>query len=348
MTAVNGIARSAERTSPQVAPERLLVGVDFRQPSLAAATWAAAHFGKCAIELAHVLPIPDVPVFLRPSMHPLDDRLRTAAASSLPALRGFAGTLGARDLSVQVRVGSPVDGLAEAAATFGAELVVLGRKALDGSRGRTLERLIRRLTVPALVTDCRVREPPRRILAAVDEAAIGRNVVGWAATLARHFGAEPTLLHVLSESLLAHRWLWEEGARESGSVSLGKSYRWVAPTHAWLQRLSDDFGKWPGGRTAVAVGSPGPVILERALVNRADLIVVGRNGAHAMSTADMGSATRLTLRAARVPVLVVPVTDTLGLRHGERGADRRGDGVRSSQALDALKSSLRLTAMEAT
>jgi nucleotide-binding universal stress UspA family protein len=297
-----------------MAPERILVGVDFRQPSLAAARWAAAHFGTCAIELAHVLPIPEVPAFLRPSMPALDDRPRTAAASQLPALRGFAGTLRARELSVHVRVGSPVAGLAEAAAAFGAELVVLGRKALDGSRGRTLERLVRRLAVPALLVDGRVRESPRRILAAVDDAAVGRQVVAWAAALARHFGAELTLLHALSRSLLASQWLWregareQEGARESESASLGTSSRWVAPTHAWLRGLHDDVGQSPGGRTAVAAGAPGPAILERARVSRADLIVVGRNGAHALSTSDMGSATRLMLRAAQVPVLVVPGT----------------------------------------
>jgi nucleotide-binding universal stress UspA family protein len=305
-----------------MAPERILVGVDFRQPSLAAARWAAAHFGTCAIELAHLLPIPEVPAFLRPSMPALDDRLTTTSASSLPALRGFAGTLGATNLSVQVRAGPPVDSLAEAAATFSADLVVLGREALDGSRGRTLERLIRRLTVPALVVDSRVCESSRRILAAVDDAAIGAKVVAWAAALARHFGAELTLLHALSASLLAHQWLWEERACESESVSLGKSLRLVAPTHAWLQRLSDDVGQSGRDRTVVAVGAPGPVILERARVSRADLIVMGRNGAHAMSTADIGSATRLTLRAAQVPILVVPSTDTLGLRHREKGVDR--------------------------
>jgi len=281
MTLVNYSASSAERPTPRMSPERILVGVDFRQPSLAAARWAAAHFGTCAIELAHVLPIPEVPAFLRPSMPALDDRLKTASASPLPALRGFAGTLGVKNLSVEVRVGPTVDSLAEAAATFGADLVVLGRKALDGSRGRTLERLIRRLAVPALVVDGHVRGSPRRILAAVDDASVGRNVVEWAGALAQHFGAELTLLHALSQSLLSHQWLWEERACESDSVSLG-----------------------------------------RARVSRADLIVVGRNGAHAMSTADIGSATRLTLRATKVPILVVPSTDTLGLRHWEIGVEQ--------------------------
>jgi len=314
-----------------MAPARILVGVDFRQPSLAAARWAAAHFEACAIELAHVFPIPEVPPFLRPLMPALDDRLKPAAANPLPALRGFAGTLGAKDLSVQVRVGSPVDSLAEAAATFDADLVVLGRKAPGGRRGRTLKRLLRRLAVPALVVDSRVRESPRRILAAVDDAAVGRKVVEWATALAQHFDAELTLLHVLSEAMLAHQWRWEERACESESVSqsesvsLGKSFRLVAPTHAWLQRLSQDVGQSARGRTIVAVGAPGPVILERARVSRADLIVVGRNGAHAMSTVDLGSATRLTLRAAQVPILVVPSNDTLGVRHGETGVGRGFD-----------------------
>lgn len=322
MTLVNYSASSAERPTPRMSPERILVGVDFRQPSLAAARWAAAHFGTCAIELAHVLPIPEVPAFLRPSMPALDDRLKTASASPLPALRGFAGTLGVKNLSIQVRVGPTVDSLAEAAATFGADLVVLGRKALDGSRGRTLERLIRRLAVPALVVDGHVRGSPRRILAAVDDASVGRKVVEWAGALAQHFGAELTLLHALSQSLLSHQWLWEERACESDSVSLGKSSRWVAPTHAWLQRLGDSVGQSAGSRTIVAVGAPGPVMLARARVSRADLIVVGRNGAHAMSTADIGSATRLTLRATKVPILVVPSTDTLGLRHWEIGVEQ--------------------------
>jgi nucleotide-binding universal stress UspA family protein len=138
--------------------------------------------------------------------------------------------------------------------------------------------------------------------------------VGWAAALAQHFGAELMLLHALNESLLAHQWPWEERACDE-SAPLGKSSRWVAPTHAWLQKLRDDVGRAPRGRTIVAVGAPGPMILGRAQVNRADLLVVGRNGSHAMSSADIGSTTRLTLRAAQVPVLVVPGTNTPGVRH---------------------------------
>ena len=226
---VNGTPSAAKGQHPQMAPGRILVGVNFRQPSLAAASWAAAHFGKSRIELAHVCRIRSTSV---PAAGDARARRSSGPGCGQPsaALRGFAGTLRAKELSVQVRVGSPVDSLAEAAATLVRSWSCSAAKRVDGSRGRTLERLIRRLAVPALVVDGRVRESPRRILAAWMTPPSAATSSGWAAALARHFGAELTLLHALSDSLLAHQWLWEEEARESGSASLGTSSRWVAPT----------------------------------------------------------------------------------------------------------------------
>jgi len=54
-------------------------------------------------------------------------------------------------------------------------------------------------------------------------------------------------------------------------------------------------------------------------VARADLIVLGRNGAHATSSAEIGSATRLVLRGTQVPALIVPSTAALEPHRG--GAD---------------------------
>jgi nucleotide-binding universal stress UspA family protein len=274
----------------------MLVGVDFRQPSLAAARWAAIHFGRhMRLALAHVQTVPEVPGFLRPMMPALDDRLVARFGNPLPGLRGFAATLGTTDLSVHVRVGHAVQGLTDVAANLEADLVVLGRKTLDGSRGRTLERLIRGLSSPALIIGNGTGPRPRRILAAVDDAPIGRQVVGWATRLAQYFGAELTLLHVLSDALLAH----------------GNSSRWVPPTHAWLRRVGTIDGQPSVVRTSVALGAVGPMILARARAARADLIVVGRDGAHATGPGGIGSATRLALLGAQVPLLVVPDTSSL-------------------------------------
>ena len=164
MTQANRVSRHLERGVSSPALERVLVGVDFRQPSLAAAKWASTHFGsRTRIGLAHVRSVPEVPGFAEPVMPVLDDRLVTSVASPLPGLRGFAATLGASDPSIHVRVGPTVSSLAEMAGNLEADLVVLGRKTLDGSRGRTLERLIRCLTVPALIIGNGTGQRPRRI-----------------------------------------------------------------------------------------------------------------------------------------------------------------------------------------
>jgi nucleotide-binding universal stress UspA family protein len=309
MIQVNRLADFPGREIPQPVLDRMLVGVDFRQPSLAAARWAATHFGRrTRLALAHVQTVPEVPGFLQPMMPVLDDRLAAAFGSPLPGLRGFAATLGARDLSVHVRVGHTVQSLTDLAENLEADLVVLGRKTFDGSRGRTLERLIRYLSVPALIIGDGTGQRPRRVLAAVDDAPIGRQVVGWAARLAQYFGAELTLLHVLSDALLAHDWISEESSCEPpGQVRLGNSSRSVPPTHAWLRSFRTTDGQ-SVLRTSVAVGAVGPMILARARAARADLIVVGRNGAHAFGPGSIGSATRLALRGAQVPLLVVPDT----------------------------------------
>jgi nucleotide-binding universal stress UspA family protein len=313
MTQVNHAAgRPVRGISPPVL-DRILVGVDFRQPSLAAARWASTHFGSCTqVGLAHVRSVPEVPDFVKPMMPALDDRLDRRVCSLLPGLRGFAATLGARNSSIHIRVGHTVSSLADMAENLEADLVVLGRKTLDGNRGRTLERLIRRLSVPALVIGNGIEKRPRRILAAVDDALIGHQVVDWAARMAQHFGAELTLLHVLSEALLAHDWIAQESSCEQTRyVRLGSSTRWVTPAHAWLRGLGLTDGYPTVIRTMVAVGAVGPMILARARAARADLIVVGRNGAHATGPdGDIGSATRLALRGAQVPLLVVPDTSS--------------------------------------
>jgi len=313
MTQVTHVTGYPERGVSQPALDRILVGVDFRQPSLAAARWAATHLAhRTRLALAHVQTVPEVPGFLQPMMPVLDDRLVARFGSPLPGLRGFAATLGATDLSVHVRVGHTVQSLTDVAGNLEADLVVLGRKALDGSRGRTLERLIRYLPVPALIIGNGTGPRPRRILAAVDDAPVGRQVAGWAARLAQYFGAEVTLLHVLSDALLAHDWGSEESSSEEpGQVSLGNSSRWVTPTHAWLRSVGTIDRHPSVVRTSVAVGAVGPMILARARAARADLIVVGRDGADAAGPGGIGSATRLALRGAQVPLLVVPDTSSL-------------------------------------
>jgi nucleotide-binding universal stress UspA family protein len=132
-------------------------------------------------------------------------------------------------------------------------------------------------------------------------------VVHWAAVLAEYFDAELTLLHVLDKTLLAHEWLSEARRDENWHGPSNERSRSELLTHAWLRELYQlTVGQSLAGYTVVAAGTPGPAILDQARTSRADLIVVGRNGAHVASPTDIGSAARLAVRGARVPVFVVP------------------------------------------
>lgn len=305
-----------------MAIERILVGVDFRQPSLAAARWAAAHFGNsAALELLHVAPVPELPRFLRPVMPVLDDRMEPVGAP-VPGLREFAATLGVPQVSTQVQVGLRVARLTERAARLPADLVVLGRGVVNGHRGRTMERMVRHLDVPALVIGGRAQERPRRILAAVDDAAIGQSVARWAGILARQLGAELILLHVLSQSLLSY----QPSDLADPQFSRDPRFSWSARCHrftsAWLQGLLRRAApSGVTGRTEVAVGQPGPAIMEQADALGADLLVLGRNGTDAVGATEIGAATRILLRGSSVPVLIVPAEPARN-RRPAAGADR--------------------------
>ena len=189
--------------TPKVVPRgryRAHTGGRGLSPAFSRSRQMGRPLGSCArTELAHVLPIPTVPGFLQPTMPVLDDQLGAAIRSPLPGLRGFAATLGAQDLSVQVRVGSAVQSLADAARTLRqmswSWAARAGRE--QGPDARALDPAAHRARPLSEVAPRSARDGS----AAVDDAPIGRQVVDWAAALAHHFGAELTLLHVLSDTL---------------------------------------------------------------------------------------------------------------------------------------------------
>ena len=132
---------------------RILVAVDFRQASLAAARFAATRLGSAAeIELAHVAEHPEVPNATR-------------------SLEGLAETLRPRRVAVRVLEGPRIPALAERAVAFEADLVVVGC-GTDGSGGATLDGLARLLAVPVVVVPAAVTDPAGRreaVEALIDE-----------------------------------------------------------------------------------------------------------------------------------------------------------------------------------
>src|SRR5688500_2975680 len=121
--------------------DRILVGVDFRPPALAAARWTALQFADAmAIELAHVTPLQDGGVRAGPSLR--------------DALQGVGSGGGSVPITSELLVGERAALLVERARSVKAGLVVLGRASVDGNRRRTSERVVRQLDVPVLAVGC--------------------------------------------------------------------------------------------------------------------------------------------------------------------------------------------------
>lgn len=286
---------------------RILVAVDFRQPSLAAARWVATHLRSAEeVELAHAVRRPEMPAFLQALSLPEPTWRDPGLESVDRALQGLAGTLHWRRISVATLEGAPVQALAGRALTSGADLLVVGRDVLDRSRGRTLERLIRRLPIPVLAIGAMARERPTQVIASVDAAPLRTGVVHCAGVLAGLLGTELTLLHALPEGL--------------GQQVLGL-------TEAWLEglRCESAVGSSVSTEIRVVEGPAAPCLLSEAR-SKGALVVIGRNGADTTGGRDLGSTTRLLLAEAPGPVLVVP-TAAAGLPSRRPLADALRDPV---------------------
>jgi nucleotide-binding universal stress UspA family protein len=289
----------------------IMVGLDFRQPSLAAARWAAEQLaGESPVLVLHVNPVVETPSFLPAGWRLHDDGDRTLQ-SRVEGLRGFVDTLPADRVRGEVRVGEEVVELVGRARASGASMVVLGGAKASRASGRTLHRLIRSLDVPVVVVGPEGGTRPRRILAALDDAAIAGQVIRRADELAQKFDARLTLFHALPDC-------------EAGNVAIRR-------TRSWMRQMYERVTGRPfTGCTTVSAGQAGPVLLDHARAMGADLVVAGRNGKHAAGPTELGATTKLLLRAARLPLVIVPPARAAA----RAGTERR---VNLSQGVNACQ-----------
>jgi len=140
-------------------PERIVVGVDFSEGSLAAAQWVARHLGRDAtLTLVHVVApprMPNVPTLRSGQMAEPQSRLQARMESMSGALHGLARVIGRASTEVEVRVGDPVIQLPAYAKLVDADLLVVGGNAAFHAAPRretaTTDRLLRQLACPGLV-----------------------------------------------------------------------------------------------------------------------------------------------------------------------------------------------------
>ena len=263
--------------------DRIVVGVDFSEVSLAAAQWVGRHLARdAALTLVHVIEPPPAPNVLRlrsARMPDPESRLRARIESLRGALHGLSGVVGGTDTRVEVRVGDPALQLAAYADLVEADLVVIGGKAVSRAAPRhetaTTDRLLRQLARPGLVA-CNAQAAPTTVLAALaDDVAVP------VLTVARMVAA-PCAARVAT-------------LRLADRTSVGSLARVEHPT-----RQTSILG---GTRDAVATREQVRMIIDVARRLRADVIVIG---GHVSATEDDDDAAHMLARTANCSVLVVP------------------------------------------
>jgi nucleotide-binding universal stress UspA family protein len=232
----------------------------------------------------------------------------------------------ARELPEQIRVAdrrvvgrTPFLAITEAADDLGCDLVVMGHHHPhpmgDGVRDATLDRAIRRLTVPCLVVGDAPWRPIRRALVPVDLSGSPESAVeaalGWLVELSRATGAPAPVARLLSVVPPFMR----DAAQPLG----------IRGVRHWMRRLVD--GAQKGSSSGVTVGgsvksgSAVPEMIARAAdAMGADLIVLAAHGRHSVARMLLGAVSGPVTRRTHRPVLLLP--HAVWSAHSEPGLSR--------------------------
>jgi nucleotide-binding universal stress UspA family protein len=297
----------------RIAPvARIVVGVDFSEPSTAAVDWVARAFPDADLTLAHCLDAPRVPGFLARRAEPRQRLLELAREGASDRLAAIGHALSTRRVRTEVRECGPVDGLVTSVRAADADLVVVGVTGLRldgtprGHMGRTAERLARCAPVPLLVYAGTPRERPRHLLVALDEADITGHVLAWTRTLMDTWDARATAVHVVSSAIMTHvMTMAAAGGASDPEVEARTREEFRDDADGWINEMVIA-GLDPARVTSeVDFGEPGQEILAAAARRGADMIVLGSKGAGAVRRAFLGSVVTEVLHWAHCPVLVV-------------------------------------------
>lgn len=199
---------------------------------------------------------------------------------------------------------TPVAGILEYACGHDIELIVMGTRGRVGIdhllSGSVAEDVVRHASCPVLTVRCKEdggwKDQVRRILVAVDFSEY--TPVQTAIELARAYGAELDLLHVIEEAVLPTIYGVEP-------LSPG-SPLYVRRTEGALRKTIEGLSvEGLTIRPLVRIGNPPRRILEFAQEGRSDLIVLGSQGRTGLGRLLMGSVAEKVVRLSDVPVFTV-------------------------------------------
>lgn len=289
--------------------ERIVIGTDFSDTAIAAASWRAVLAPDAGVTFVHGVEPADRPGLFTRRVPPAETVERAACDFATQRLAEIAAEFGAQKPRTIVRVGKPSRVVCEVATEEHADLVIIGA---HGERprpkpflGTTADRIVRLAPCSVLVARS-APNAPRRLLVPVDDARITSTLLEWTRDVAGVLDAEITLLHVWSNAIYSHVASMalatadnEAKAREEIRAEIdGEASRWLE------QAVSAGVSR-ERVKALVKHGKAGEVILETADAMDADLIVMGRQGSGLVAPALLGSTVSAVLREATSAVLVV-------------------------------------------
>ncbi len=297
--------------------ERVLVAVDFSEPSIRAAEWIARHFARGAeLVLMHAIHVPPPPRFFEGRYAPAEPLIETARAGAELRLREIGSSIATGLVWTEVRVGRPDDEILRVAADYRADVIVIGRPAtrqgLWGRLGTTAQRVVRRSSVPVLLAAEVPPGPPTRLLVGLDDSDLTDPVLDWTRLLVRRSPAEAVVMHVVHPLKFDHTSTLTHGLMRSAADALDTDAHSEDPplreARHWLaERIGNEgMPSANGSMIPVAIeGLPVEVLIGEVERRGADFIVVGSRGAGAAERLLLGSVAEGVLRDSRCPVLVV-------------------------------------------
>jgi nucleotide-binding universal stress UspA family protein len=240
-----------------------------------------------------------------PVMDECRDRLREWFAGATKA--GIA-------MDAEIGLGLPVHRILDRASSLPADVIVMSTHGASGFEhfvlGSVTEKVLRKATCPVLTVPPRAqatsRLPFKHVLCAVDFSDASSRAVDWAISLAREAGASVTLLHVLE-------WPWHEPPpppmsqlpREQGDALLAFRRYTEESAKARLESLVPQNVTTQQVATRLRNGSAWAEILDVAVEENSDLIVMGVRGRNPVDLTLFGSTTNQVVRTASCPVLTL-------------------------------------------
>lgn len=277
--------------------EKILVGTDFTSAAHDALVTAraVAKVFKSRLILMHVIPV-------APADPPVLQSVEAAVRQRLDELAAETAADGVTVETTVIAHGSPFDQILQVADAEDVNVIMVGseqKRPDDPFRlGVTPERLIRKSDKPVWVVKPGSRPLPGKIVCAVDFSEPSRRALTNAVHLARQFGAELTIVHVLDTPLA--------GFGGTSSPAAEDLARRQQQGQAELDQFLAGFDR-TGVRSAARLlaGSPAFEILKTVREVGADLLVLGSVGRTGLPRILLGSVAEKVVR--ELPCSVVTV-----------------------------------------